>query len=133
MIALGGPVPTFDILAGEGPDYFTLFPESASGFMNLIMFVSSIGWGLGYFGQPHILVRFMAISDAKELKKSTWIAMSWVIISLLSPLPSASSARPICLHHWKMPTQNVSSSLWRLICPRPSSPVSSGPLFLRPS
>ncbi len=83
MIALGGPVPTFDILAGEGPDYFTLFPESASGFMNLIMFVSSIGWGLGYFGQPHILVRFMAISDAKELKKSTWIAMSWVIISLL--------------------------------------------------
>ncbi len=81
-IALGGATPTLSALANEGSDFFSLFPDSAGGMMNTIMFVSSIGWGLGYFGQPHILVRFMAISDAKELKKSTNIAMSWVIISL---------------------------------------------------
>ena len=46
------------------------------------MIVSSLGWGLGYFGQPHILVKFMAIGDPKELKKSTRIAMTWVLLSL---------------------------------------------------
>ncbi len=83
VIVLGGPVPTLDILSNEGADFFSLLPQSSTGFANFIMFISSIGWGLGYFGQPHILVRFMAISDAKELKKSTRIAMGWVIISLL--------------------------------------------------
>ena len=50
----------------------------------MVGIISSLGWGLGYFGQPHILVRFMAISDAKELKKATNIAMIWVVISLLA-------------------------------------------------
>ena len=81
-LALGGATPTITALSKEGSDFFSLFPDSAGGMMNAIMFISSVGWGLGYFGQPHILVRFMAISDAKELKKSTNIAMSWVIISL---------------------------------------------------
>ena len=39
-------------------------------------------WGLGYFGQPHILVRFMGISSAKEIPQATRIAMVWVIFSL---------------------------------------------------
>lgn len=85
-LALGGPAPTMEALAGEGADFFSLMPESAGDFVNFVMFISSLGWGLGYFGQPHILVRFMAISDAKELKKSTNIAMGWVIISLLSAI-----------------------------------------------
>ena len=48
--------------------------------------LSSLAWGLGYFGQPHILVRFMSISDVKELKKSRRIAMIWVIISLIGAI-----------------------------------------------
>jgi sodium/proline symporter len=68
-IALGGPVPTMDILSGEGPDFFSFFPASTSMSALLIMLVSSLGWGLGYFGQPHILVKFMAIGDADDLKK----------------------------------------------------------------
>lgn len=48
----------------------------------LISVVSSLAWGLGYFGQPHILVRFMGIKDAKSVKKSRIIAMVWVIFSL---------------------------------------------------
>ncbi|MBR3221642.1 MAG: sodium/proline symporter PutP [Kiritimatiellae bacterium] len=43
---------------------------------------SAMAWGLGYFGQPHILTRFMSISDRRELPKSTTIAMIWVVISL---------------------------------------------------
>ena len=39
-------------------------------------------WGLGYFGMPHILLRFMAIDDAKKLKLSRRVASVWVVISL---------------------------------------------------
>ncbi len=44
--------------------------------------ISGLGWGLGYFGMPHILVRFMAIKSDKEVKKSRTIAIIWVILSL---------------------------------------------------
>ena len=44
--------------------------------------ISNLGWGLGYFGMPHILVRFMAIKSQKELNKSKIIANVWVFISL---------------------------------------------------
>lgn len=48
----------------------------------IISIISSIAWGLGYFGQPHILVRFMAVKDPEEIKDSRLIAMIWVVISL---------------------------------------------------
>ena len=44
--------------------------------------VSMMAWGLGYFGMPHILVRFMAIRDENELKVSRRIATVWVVISM---------------------------------------------------
>ena len=48
-------------------------------FMNM---ASMLAWGLGYFGMPHILVRFMAIRDEKELRLSRRIASVWVVISM---------------------------------------------------
>ena len=48
----------------------------------IIPILSGLAWGLGYFGMPHILVRFMAIRDPQEVKKSRNIAMVWVLISL---------------------------------------------------
>ncbi len=44
--------------------------------------VSTLAWGLGYFGMPHILLRFMAIRDEKELKISRRIASIWVVIAM---------------------------------------------------
>ena len=44
--------------------------------------MSSVAWGLGYFGMPHILVRFMSIDNPAEVKGSRRIAMTWVFISL---------------------------------------------------
>ena len=49
-----------------------------------IGFVSALAWGLGYFGMPHVLVRFMGIRSAKEVKPATIIAMVWVVISLFA-------------------------------------------------
>lgn len=57
-----------------------LFGEPAKyGFITIL---STLSWGLGYFGMPQVLLRFMAIKDPKELKKSRRIASVWVVISL---------------------------------------------------
>lgn len=59
-----------------------------SGFMSMfsgrsaVSIISDLAWAFGYFGMPHILVRFMAIKDTKEVKKSAVIAVVWVLISL---------------------------------------------------
>ncbi|MBE6073284.1 MAG: sodium/proline symporter PutP [Selenomonas ruminantium] len=50
--------------------------------LGAIEMISLLAWGIGYFGQPHILVRFMAISSSKEIKQATRIAMTWVVVSL---------------------------------------------------
>ncbi len=44
--------------------------------------VSGLAWGLGYFGMPHIIVRFMSIKDPKMVKKSAIVASVWVVLSL---------------------------------------------------
>jgi len=49
---------------------------------SLLAIISTMAWGLGYFGQPHILARFMGIKSAKNLPKAMKIAIIWVFISL---------------------------------------------------
>ncbi len=44
--------------------------------------VTGLGWGLGYFGMPHILVRFMSIEKPSMIKKSSIVAIVWVVLSL---------------------------------------------------
>ncbi len=53
--------------------------EKSYGFLTIC---STLAWGLGYFGMPHILLRFMAIEDSKKLRLSRRIASIWVVISL---------------------------------------------------
>ena len=53
-----------------------------SGPLPLIAIISTMAWGLGYFGQPHILARFMSISSVKQLPQATTIAVVWVAFSL---------------------------------------------------
>lgn len=48
----------------------------------IITIISTLAWGLGYFGMPHILLRFMAIEDSHKLKTSRRVASVWVVISL---------------------------------------------------
>ena len=57
--------------------------------------VSGLGWGLGYFGMPHILVRFMSIEKPSMIKKSSTVAIIWVIISLFSAVLIAYFGRMI--------------------------------------
>ncbi|MBQ9746330.1 MAG: sodium/proline symporter PutP [Clostridia bacterium] len=53
-----------------------------AGEYGLLKICSMLAWGLGYFGMPQVLLRFMAIRDENELKRSRRIAMVWVVISL---------------------------------------------------
>ena len=48
--------------------------------------VSGLGWGLGYFGMPHIIVRFMAIKKPSMVKKSAIVAIIWVVLSLATTI-----------------------------------------------
>ncbi|MBP0983260.1 MAG: sodium/proline symporter PutP [Oscillospiraceae bacterium] len=62
-------------------NYLNLF-QSADGSIAWTTILSGMAWGLGYFGMPHILVRFMAIKSSDLIKKSRIIATIWVFITL---------------------------------------------------
>ena len=73
--------------AQQLPGYLDLFhtyqPDTnASASYDVLTIASTLAWGLGYFGMPHILLRFMAIEDENKLKLSRRVASIWVVISL---------------------------------------------------
>ena len=51
--------------------------------MTFIGTISLLAWGLGYFGQPHIIVRFMALKDPNKTSQAMWIGMIWMILALI--------------------------------------------------
>ena len=70
------------------PGYLDMFhthiaETNSSGDYGFFKIVSTLAWGLGYFGMPHILLRFMAIEDENKLKISRRIATVWIFISLI--------------------------------------------------
>ena len=73
--------------ASELPGYLNLTQgydaaTGQAGSYGALSIVSTLAWGLGYFGMPHILLRFMAIEDGDKLKISRRIATVWVVISM---------------------------------------------------
>lgn len=54
--------------------------------LSFVGFLSAVTWGLGYFGQPHIIVRFMAIRSVAEVPKARNIGMSWMGVALLGAI-----------------------------------------------
>lgn len=79
----GGFAATVDGLNAINPYLQSLFTTASSGkAYGFVGLISCLAWGLGYFGMPHILVRFMSIDNPAEVKGSRRIAMTWVTISL---------------------------------------------------
>ena len=67
----------------ENPEnYMNFFKNTDGSPIAWNSIVSSLAWGLGYFGMPHIIIRFMAIKNETEVKKSRKIAIIWVVLSL---------------------------------------------------
>jgi len=65
-------------------DYYLSFINNANGEIAWSTIISGLAWGLGYFGMPHILVRFMAIKSSDMIKKSRIIATVWVFVTLIA-------------------------------------------------
>ncbi len=68
----------------EHTNYMSLVKGNDGTFYSWQYIASGLGWGLGYFGMPHILVRFMSIKSSDMIKKSRIIATIWVVITLFA-------------------------------------------------
>jgi SSS family solute:Na+ symporter/sodium/proline symporter len=78
---VGGLVEMQTTISSLNPDLLDL----VSG-MGMISIISAMAWGLGYFGQPHIIVRFMAIRSVKDVPTARRIGMSWMIVSIIGAM-----------------------------------------------
>ena len=72
-------LPIKQLIMSADPQKSTLFPSGLGIFATFSVVVGGLSWGLGYFGQPHLLIRYMAIRSVKEVKQARIIAALWAI------------------------------------------------------
>lgn len=75
---LGGFNEAIDVIASIKPEALSMGEG-----VGIISIISALSWGLGYFGQPHILVRFMSIKSTKDIPYATIIGIGWMAICLI--------------------------------------------------
>ncbi len=80
-----GGIATIGEVASTKAISLDLFAFSGSSSLSDILY-PLFGWGLGYFGMPHILIKFMGIKNAKDLKKARNVGMTWQILALASAI-----------------------------------------------
>ena len=86
LYTVSGPVVLFSSLSTTNPELTNAFSSTNGETLGLLGIVSLLAWGLGYFGQPHILARFMAIKSAEKIATARYIAISWTFIGLTTAL-----------------------------------------------
>lgn len=77
VLSLGDMATVHAALEVARPQAYSLFSD-----LSAVAIISLIAWGLGYFGQPHILVRFMAADSVKSIPNARRIGMVWMILCL---------------------------------------------------
>lgn len=78
---LGGVEETIDVIVTKDANYMDMLRGTSA-----LSIISLLAWGLGYFGQPHILVRFMAIDHVRDIKKARRVGMTWMMGTVLGSL-----------------------------------------------
>ncbi len=78
---VGGVTETFNTIKQVDASHLDMFKGTT-----ILGIISFLAWGLGYFGQPHIIVRFMAITSIKDLKTSRRIGIGWMAISIIGAM-----------------------------------------------
>ena len=84
LVALGGIDGTRAAMAARNPELLDPLTNGKGEPIGALAIVSTLAWGLGYFGQPHILVRFMALENPAGMARARWVAMSWVTTTLIA-------------------------------------------------
>lgn len=74
---VGGLPESLDLIRSKDPNLLSLWEGATT-----VSIVSLLAWGLGYFGQPHILVRFMAIEKVSQLPSARRIGITWMVFSM---------------------------------------------------
>lgn len=77
ILAVGGIDSSMLVIAAQNPANLDMMKG-----LNLVAILSLLGWGLGYFGQPHILARFMAADSHRTIRSARRISMTWMILCL---------------------------------------------------
>jgi len=72
-----------NIVQTQGPQFLSIMPTNQS---LLSIFFGMTAWGLGYFGQPHILINFMSIDNVNNMKKAKLVGISWQILVLTAAI-----------------------------------------------
>ena len=91
---LVAPIFALALVKGGAGAAGAVMPEGFFNFMTTPQdIISGLGWGLGYFGMPHIIIRFMSIKSEKEVKKSAVIGISWTTIILVMSALTAVAGR----------------------------------------
>ncbi len=89
--------PIFALTLVEGGQGVSTMDEVGAGYWKLFTswqdVLSGLGWGLGYFGMPHIIIRFMSVRSDKDIKKSAGIGITWTLLILGFSVGSALVAR----------------------------------------
>ena len=81
IFAVGGVDTSLQVIAAVNPSNLDMLKG-----LNFVAIVSLMGWGLGYFGQPHILARFMAADSHHTIRNARRISMTWMILCLIGAL-----------------------------------------------
>ena len=74
---------SFFAISGSGVDIATISPKAFQFSTTLLTGASLMAWGFGYFGQPHILARFIGIDSVQSVSKARRVGMSWMILCLI--------------------------------------------------
>lgn len=85
VVRLGGIRATIDAVSAVDPHYWAMVGPTTS----VIGIAGSLAWGLGYFGQPHIIVRFMAIRSPKEAVAGRRIGIGWMLFAVAGAAATA--------------------------------------------
>ncbi|MBT8046588.1 MAG: sodium/proline symporter, partial [Pontiella sp.] len=124
--ALGGFHDSGMALRNVDAGYLDMFTNESGKALQPIAITSLMAWGLGYFGQPHILTRFMAIRVPEEIKSARSIAMIWVVVSLASAVSVGLVGRA----YWPdMLSDSDSEKIFMLLVEQLTHPVIGGILL----
>jgi sodium/proline symporter len=86
MVMGFGDVGLVESVRAANPEMLNPFTSADGQALGLLAIISLLAWGLGYFGQPHILARFMGIRSAGQLTRARRIAVSWAAICLVAAI-----------------------------------------------
>lgn len=83
LVGAGNVMDNITATGVEAKAFFDPITSADGSSYSFVDIISQLGWALGYFGMPHIIVRFMAIKNEKEIKKSRFIGIGWCALSLV--------------------------------------------------